>query len=112
MRAQVKPNWEYWPYPRMDEDSPIKVPVHVNHTYMMSTVAPENVDAAFEVLKWVSFGTQGNLAKMDIFAARPADETVDGKLYFLWYFLHPASRSGGEVRGKPIRYRGPAGGLC
>jgi len=86
MRAQVKPNWEYWPYPRMDEDSPIKVPVHVNHTYMMSTVAPENVDAAFEVLKWVSFGTQGNLAKMDIFAARPADETVDGKLYFLWYF--------------------------
>ncbi|HPA60140.1 MAG TPA: extracellular solute-binding protein [Clostridia bacterium] len=86
MRAQVKPNWEYWPYPRMNEESPIKVPVHVNHTYMMSTVAEENVPAAYEVLKWVSFGREGNINKMDIFAARPADEQADGKLYFLWYF--------------------------
>ena len=86
MRAQVKPNWEYWPYPRMNEESPIKVPVHVNHTYMMSTVAEENIPAAYEVLKWVSFGREGNLNKMDIFAARPAEEQVDGKLYFLWYF--------------------------
>lgn len=86
MRAQVKPNWEYWPYPRMDENSDIKVPVHVNHTYMMSTVADENLDAAYQVLKWVSFGKEGNLNKMDIFAARPAEETTEGKLYFLWYF--------------------------
>jgi ABC-type glycerol-3-phosphate transport system substrate-binding protein len=86
MRAQVKPNWEYWPYPRMTEESSIKVPVHVNHTYMMSTVKEENVAAAFEVLKWVSISKDGNLAKMDIFAARPAEETAEGKLYFLWYF--------------------------
>lgn len=86
MRAQVKPNWEYWPYPRLNENSPIKVPVHVNHTYMLATVADEDVEAAFEVLKWVSFGRDGNLAKMDIFAARPAEETTEGKLYFLWYF--------------------------
>ena len=86
MRAQVKPAWEYWPYPRMDESSAIKVPVHVNHTYMMATVADENVPAAYEVLKWVSFGREGNLNKMEIFSARPAEEQVDGKLYFLWYF--------------------------
>ncbi len=86
MRAQVKPNWEYWPYPRMDENSDIKVPVHVNHTYMMSTVNDENLAAAFEVLKWVSISKEGNLAKMSIFAARPAEETTEGKLYFLWYF--------------------------
>ncbi len=86
MRAQVKPTWEYWPYPRADENSPIKVAVHVNHTYMMTTVAEENVPAAYEVLKWVSFGREGNMNKMDIFAARPAEEQVDGKLYFLWYF--------------------------
>ncbi|NLU41615.1 MAG: hypothetical protein GXX08_05395, partial [Firmicutes bacterium] len=29
---------------------------------------------------------EGNLNKMDIFAARPAEETTEGKLYFLWYF--------------------------
>lgn len=86
MRAQVKPNWEYWPYPRLDEDSSIKIPVHINHTYMMSTVADENVEAAYQVLKWISFGKEGNLNKMDIFAARPAEETTEGKLYFLWYF--------------------------
>lgn len=86
MRAQVKPIWEYWPYPRMNEESPIKVPVHVNHTYMMSTVNEENVPASYEVLKWVSFGREGNINKMDIFAGRPADEQADGKLYFLWYF--------------------------
>lgn len=86
MRAQVKPNWEYWPYPRMNEDSDIKVPVHVNHTYMMATVTDENLAAAFEVLKWISFSKKGNLAKMDIFAARPPEETTEGKLYFLWYF--------------------------
>lgn len=86
MREQVKPNWEYWPYPRANDDSAIKVPVHVNHTYMMATVKEENRAAAYEVLKWVSFGREGNLNKMDIFAARPAEQTADGKLYFLWYF--------------------------
>jgi multiple sugar transport system substrate-binding protein len=86
MRQQVKPNWEYWPYPRMSEDSDIRVPIHVNHTYMMSTVSEENVAAAFEVLRWVSYGVEGNLNKMDIFAARPAEQTTEGKLYFLWYF--------------------------
>ncbi|MDR0896925.1 MAG: extracellular solute-binding protein, partial [Oscillospiraceae bacterium] len=91
MRAQVKPNWEYWPYPRMDEDSEMKVAVHVNHTYMLSTVADENLAAAYEVLRYISFGTEGNLVKMDIFAARPAEETADGKLYFLWYF--PATQN-------------------
>ncbi len=84
MRAQVKANWEYYPYPRPTKDSKAMTPVHVNHTYMMNTV--KDVDAAWELLKWVSFGKDGNLAKTEIFSKRPADEQADGKLYFLFYF--------------------------
>lgn len=84
MRAQVKVNWEYFPYPRKDASSPAMTPVHVNHTYMMSTC--KDVDAAWQLLKWVSFGSEGNVAKTEIFSKRPADEQADGKLYFLFYF--------------------------
>lgn len=84
MRMEVKPNWEYWPYPRTDANSELKIPIHVNNTYMMSTCV--DVDAAYQVLKWVSFGKEGNLVKMDIYANRDPEETVDGTAFFLWYF--------------------------
>lgn len=84
MRMEVKPNWEFWPYPKTDANSELKIPIHVNNTYMMSTCV--DVDAAYQVLKWVSFGKEGNLVKMDIYANRDPKETVDGTAFFLWYF--------------------------
>ncbi len=85
MRAECKVNWDYWPYPRVDENTPTYTPIHVDCAYLTSTC--KDPTAAFELLKWLTYGVEGNLQRLDIFAARGDDEQAgeDTKLLKTWF---------------------------
>lgn len=84
MRNECKISWDYWPYPRMG-DEPVKTPIHVDCAYITST--SQNPEAAFELLKWLTYGLEGNLQRLDIFAARGEKQQAEGdtKLLKTWF---------------------------
>lgn len=86
MRNECKIRWDYWPYPRLDKNTPVKTPIHVDCSYLTSTC--QDPEAAFQLLKWLTYGLEGNLQRLDIFAARGAKEVVEGdtKLLKTWFF--------------------------
>jgi ABC-type glycerol-3-phosphate transport system substrate-binding protein len=77
MREQCKGTWDWWPYPRLNANTPVQTPIHPDATYITSTCT--DTAAAYELLKWLSFGVEGNIYRLDIFDARPPFETVDGE---------------------------------
>ena len=84
MRNECKIRWDYWPYPRLD-DQPVKTPIHVDCAYITCTC--QNPEAAFELLKWLTYGLEGNLQRLDIFAERGAKQQAEGdtKLLKTWF---------------------------
>lgn len=92
MRAECQCNWDYWPYPRLDENTPTYTPIHVDCAYLTSTCA--DPEAAFQLLKWLTYGVEGNLQRLDIFEARGDAEQAgdDTKLLKTWFIpctTHP-----------------------
>lgn len=85
MRAECQVEWDYWPYPRVDEDTPIYTPIHVDCAYLTSTCA--DPAAAYQLLKWLTYGIEGNLQRLDIFAARNDGDQAgdDTKLLKTWF---------------------------
>ncbi len=85
MRNECKINWDYWPYPRLDKNTPVKTPIHVDCAYLTSTCAQP--EAAHQLLKWLTYGVEGNLQRLDIFAARGDADVVkdDTKLLKTWF---------------------------
>lgn len=92
MRDECQVNWDYWPYPRADENTPTYTPIHVDCAYLTSTCA--DPQAAFQLLKWLTYGVEGNLQRLDIFAARNDGEfagetTTLLKTWFMPCTQHP-----------------------
>ena len=56
--------WELWPVPQ-NPDAPGKLPMHVDHSFMTSTAAYP--DAAFQVLRFLTYSVEGNLARLDAY---------------------------------------------
>ena len=85
MRSETQVEWDYIPYPRADENTPTYTPIHVDCAYLTSTC--EDPDAGFQLLKWLTYGLEGNLQRLDIFAARGDDEQAgeDTKLLKTWF---------------------------
>jgi ABC-type glycerol-3-phosphate transport system substrate-binding protein len=85
MRQETQIEWDYWPYPRLDANTPVKTPIHVDAAYLTSTA--KNPEASFELLKWLTYGVEGNLQRLDIFAARGDADVVEGdtKLLKTWF---------------------------
>lgn len=85
MRNETQVAWDYWPYPRLDANTPVNTPIHVDAAYLTSTV--KDPEAAFELLKWLTYGLEGNLQRLDIFAARGDADVVEGdtKLLKTWF---------------------------
>lgn len=85
MRNEVQIEWDYWPYPRLDANTPVKTPIHVDAAYLTSTA--KDPEAAYQLLKWLTFGLEGNLQRLDIFAARGDKDVVEGdtKLLKTWF---------------------------
>ena len=74
MRGECQVNWDYWPYPRANANTPTYTPIHVDCAYLTSTCA--DPDAAFQLLKWLTYGVEGNMQRLDIFAARVDGQTA------------------------------------
>lgn len=85
MRGECQVNWDYWPYPRANANTPTYTPIHVDCAYLTSTCA--DPDAAFQLLKWLTYGVEGNMQRLDIFAARVDGQTAgeDTKLIKTWF---------------------------
>ncbi len=57
-------DWCFWPYPQ-NASSPGRMPVHVDHAWM--TTAAKNPDAAFTVLRYLTYSKEGNLARLNAY---------------------------------------------
>lgn len=58
-------NFDYYPLPH-DSSVGYKQAVHIDHMFMTSMVKEENKRAAFEFMKWMTYGYEGNIAKFDL----------------------------------------------
>ena len=65
--------WELWPYPQAVGQKG-RFPMHVDYSFMTTGVSKENTEAAFQVLRYMTYSTEGNLARLSMF-----DEANAGK---------------------------------
>lgn len=79
-------NWAIWTMPQ-SADRPGSVPMHVDHCFMTSSC--ENPQAAFQVLRYITYSTEGNLARLSMYDAENAGKYAT--INYLYYptTLHP-----------------------
>lgn len=51
-----------WPYPQSEKG---RMPIHVDHSFMTS--ATKNPDAAFQLLRYITYSTEGNMARLSMY---------------------------------------------
>ena len=78
-------DWDILPLPQADQGA--RLPLTANASYMISTC--ENPEAAYKLLKWISFGSEGNLVKLDYYEKKNAEDLTSGYLYFFPVTSHP-----------------------
>ena len=61
MQQDLPFNWEMYPVP---QSSAGRIPLHVDYCWMTTNLTEENVDAAWEFLRFVTFSKTGNLARL------------------------------------------------
>ena len=81
-------DWELWTFPQGNGNKG-RFPMHVDCNFMTTAVTAENVDAAFQVLRYTSYSVEGNLARQSMW-----DEENKGKYelnldYTIPATLHP-----------------------
>jgi ABC-type glycerol-3-phosphate transport system substrate-binding protein len=54
-------NWEFYPIP---QTTPGRVPIHVDYCWMTTSIAEENVEAAWAFLRFVTYSKEGNIARL------------------------------------------------
>lgn len=57
---------EFLPYPQ-DASTPGRINLHVDHCFMTTAVKEENKEAAFQVLRYLTYSTEGNLARLSMY---------------------------------------------
>lgn len=73
-------NWEMFPLPQ-DSSIGSRQCFHANHSFMLK--GAKNPQAAYELLKWLTTGAEGNVKKMEMFANKDKTDLTSG---YLWYF--------------------------
>lgn len=71
LEEQCNFEWELWPVPQNPEALG-RLPMHVDHSFMTSTA--EYPDAAFQILRFMTYSVEGNLARLDAY-----EEENEGK---------------------------------
>lgn len=61
--------WQLWPYPQYIAGN---IPIHIDCCYMLK--AAQNKDVAFQVLRYMTYSTEGNLARLSMY-----DKVNEGK---------------------------------
>lgn len=56
----------FLPYPQ-DPSTPGRINTHIDHCFMTTAVKAENRDAAFQVLRYLTYSTEGNLARLSMY---------------------------------------------
>lgn len=73
-------NWEMYPLPQ-DESVGCRQNMHANHGFMLE--GAQSPEAAYELLKWLTTGAEGNVTKMEMYASKDGTDVSTG---YLWYF--------------------------
>ncbi len=60
-RKNLEFNWDFYPVPQCKEG---RVPVHVDYCWMTTDIKEENVEAAWEFIKFVTYSSEGNIARL------------------------------------------------
>lgn len=67
-----------WPYPQSEEG---RMPIHVDHSMMMKTA--KNPEAAFQLLRFITYSSEGNLARLSMYDKANAGKYVlSSRMYF------------------------------
>lgn len=76
--GNFKFNNTLWPYPQSTKGS---MPIHVDHSMMMKTT--KNPDAAFQLLRFITYSTEGNMARLGMYdKANKGKYALTSKIYF------------------------------
>lgn len=59
----LKFKWQLWPAPNKDGD----LGVHVDHCFITTNTSDANMDAAFQALRFMTYATNGNLARLTMY---------------------------------------------
>ncbi len=71
-------NTVLWPYPQSTKGS---MPIHVDHSMMMKNT--KNSDAAFQLLRFITYSTEGNMARLSMYdSAHKNNYVLSSKFYF------------------------------
>ena len=73
-----------WPYPQSEAG---RMPIHVDCSYM--TTATKNPDAAFQLLRFVTYSTEGNLARLAMYDSANKDKYVLASHFYFPVTSHP-----------------------
>lgn len=72
-------DWYAWPMPNQDGN----MPVHIDQCFITSTCKDENIDAAFQLLRFMTYTTNGNLARLTMYEDSQADKyTLNSYIYY------------------------------
>lgn len=70
--------WEFYPIPQCVEG---RVPIHTDYCWMTTSVAEENVEAAWAFLRFVTYSTEGNLARLTTYD----EDHITADMNFAYY---------------------------
>ncbi len=78
-------NWTMWTIPQ-SASNPGAMPLHVDHCFMTSTC--QNPNTAFQVLRYITYSTEGNLARLSMY-----DKANEGKYATINNVYYPTTTS-------------------
>ncbi len=78
MQQDLDFNWEMYPVPQC---VPGRIPVHIDYCWMTTSVAEENVEAAWTFLRFVTYSKEGNLARLTTYD----EDHITADMYNTYY---------------------------
>lgn len=78
LNSICKFNYELFPYPQA---TPGSIPIHADHCFMTSSA--KNPEAAFQVLRYMTYSTEGNLARLSMYDSdNKGKYALNSRLYY------------------------------
>lgn len=77
-------NWKMWTTPNKDG----KLMIHVDHCFITSSTPADRMDACYQALRFMTFSTNGNLARLTMY-----DDAEKGKYTLNSHIFYPTTAS-------------------
>ena len=75
-------NWELWTFPQGNGNKG-RFPMHVDYCWMTTGVTAENVDAAFQTLRYLSYSVRGNIHRLSMYDPENEGQYVLNAKYYI-----------------------------